>query len=331
MLSPVTHPMISPSRFPQICLPVFSAALTLLLGAPLVTPTPAAAAPAAKVLPIGSLSQIEGDATCSSTFRTGGLLAYAETASYRIYICADRNDETQPTYYRSFDKKGSGSLTLAAVDYNPQKPGAYEFRNQGYLYTVQIPSAKTPAPVLRVTLPTGKPYEEKILRFLGAPSVQSGRPTPKQEILSYFDRNRTKLGLCKDNPQPEAAAYSEVTKVGDRRYLVQFQCFLGAYQGGYEFYLYSATPQVRVQPLTLRRYTFGAGTWSQERAIGGLTNFDAQKQQLSIFSKSRGPGDCGSFSRYKLEGNTLKLQEYRVKEACDGNFVDPEKYPKIYP
>ena len=330
--------MISPSRFSQVCLPIFSAALTLLVGAPLVTLAPATAAPAAKMLPIGSLSQIEGDATCSSSFRTGGLLAYAETANYRIYICADRNDETQPGYYRSFDKKGGGNLSLAAVDYDPQKPGSYEFRSRGYYYTLQIPSAQTPAPVLRVNQPSGKPYEEKILRFLGAKSVQPGSSNPKQEILSYFDRNRTKLGVCKDSSQAEAQQYSEVTKLGDRRYLVQFQCFLGAYQGAQEFYLYSAMPQAQakpqVKPLTLRRYQEGASgerTWTQERAAIGLTRFDRTQQQLSIFTKSRGIGDCGAFARYKLEGDELKLQEYRVKEACDGIYVDPQKYPKVHP
>jgi hypothetical protein len=171
-------------------------------------------------------------------------------------------------------------------------------------------------------------------RFLEAKSVQASRPIPKQEILRYFDRNRAKLGVCKDNFTPSDSPEVEVIPVGDRRYLVQYRCYMAAYQGSYEFYLYSATPRVQVQPLTLRRYQEEGpekGTWTQDRAIGGLTYFDAPQQQLSIFSKARGLSDCGSFSRYKLEGNTLKLQEYRVKTACDGNFVNPEKYPKVYP
>ena len=306
----------------------FLSALPLLMGSVTLS-TPAVA------LSIGSLSQIEGDATCSSTFSTGGTLVYAETANYRIYICGDRANEGKPRYYRSFDKKGGGNLTLAAIDYDPQQPDSYEFRNQNYRYTLQIPSAQVADPVLRVTLPTGKRYEEKILRFLAAKSFLEGDTIQKQEILSYFDRNRSQIGVCKDSAQPEAAPYSEISKLGDRRWLVQFRCFLGAYQGGYEFYLYdSSAAPVQVKSLTLRRYqenASGIRAWSQEREVAGLTRFAPSQQQLSIFTKSRGLGDCGTFARYKLQADELKLQEYRVKEACDGRFVEPEKYPKIYP
>lgn len=316
--------MLSPiNRFSQFFLAVL----------PFLVSSIAVAAPAS-ALSIGNLSQIEGDATCSSTFSTGGTLAYAETANYRIYICADRANESQPRYYRSFDKKG-GNLTLAAIGYNPQQPGFYEFKNQNYRYTLQIPSDQVPAPVLRVTLPTGKRYEEKILRFLAAKPVQAGSTTAKQEILSYFDRNRIKLGVCKNNAQAEAASYSEISQVGDRRWLVQFRCFLGAYQGGQEFYLYdSKGGEIQVKPLTLRRYqenASGVRAWSQKREVIGLTRFNPSQQQLSIFTKSRGIGDCGAFARYKLQADEFKLQEYRVKEACDGRFVEPEKYPKIFP
>ncbi|HEY9908268.1 MAG TPA: hypothetical protein V6D18_11775, partial [Thermosynechococcaceae cyanobacterium] len=235
--------MLSPSLFP----PLLASALALLVGSLTVSPV------AAQSLSIGKLSEIEGDVTCSSTFRTGGTLVYAETANYRVYVCSDRNNPDQPRYYRSFDKQG-GTLTLAAMDYNPRKPDSYEFRNRGYRYTLQIPSAQS-TPVLRVTLPNGKRYEEKILRFLTTDSPASGEAASKRDILSYFDRNRSRLGVCQESNQAEAAQYSEVFPVGDRRSLVQFRCFLGAYQGGYEFYLYdNSAAQVKVKSLNLRQY-----------------------------------------------------------------------------
>lgn len=46
-------------------------------------------------------------------------------------------------------------------------------------------------------------------------------------------------------------------------------------------------------------------------------------------------GDCGSFWKYQLravEGEAVEafLVEYRRKDSCDGNYIDPEQMPIIY-
>lgn len=73
-----------------------------------------------------------------------------------------------------------------------------------------------------------------------------------------------------------------------------------------------------------------------EPTFGGLANFDPSQGQLTIFSKARGIGDCGSFAAYGWTGEALALETYRY-QACndDPNAVQttpaPENFPQIYP
>ncbi len=83
------------------------------------------------MLKVGALSEIKGDKTCDGT---GGIFVYAETKTYRIYICADRKDKTQPRYYRSRERYGKGKLDLEAKGYNPHQMRYFEFKNNGYSY-----------------------------------------------------------------------------------------------------------------------------------------------------------------------------------------------------
>jgi len=57
-------------------------------------------------------------------------------------------------------------------------------------------------------------------------------------------------------------------------------------------------------------------------------DFDQKTGLLSSFSKSRGPGDCGSRGVYKWDGNQLVLQEFRYKDECDGDISTP--FPLLY-
>ncbi|HIK33079.1 MAG TPA: hypothetical protein IGS17_19175 [Oscillatoriales cyanobacterium M59_W2019_021] len=131
--------------------------------APTPTPTPTPKPPDREGIEIGSVSEIEGDITCR---QTGGILAYAETDRYSIYICSDPNDSTQPRYYRSFNRDGTPGLTLEATDYNPRQMRYFEFKNGDYTYLLQIPTGATPNPTLTVILPDGSTVEEPIRRYL---------------------------------------------------------------------------------------------------------------------------------------------------------------------
>lgn len=136
----------------------------LLLALPVALVTTFSTPPALANLPVGSLREIEGDVTCARG--TGGILVYAETANYLIYICSDANDPTAPRFYRSRNRDGSPGLNLEAVGYNPRQLRYFEFLNNGYTYVLQIPSAQIPNPVLAVEFPNGRRVEERVTRYL---------------------------------------------------------------------------------------------------------------------------------------------------------------------
>jgi hypothetical protein len=127
------------------------------------SPVESPGTPAQSQIKVGSVSEIEGDITCR---QTGGILVYAETENYLVYICADENNPTQPRYYRSFNRDGTPGLNLEATDYDPRQMRYFEFKNGEYTYLLQIPTGATPNPALTVELPDGSSIEERITRYL---------------------------------------------------------------------------------------------------------------------------------------------------------------------
>ena len=114
-------------------------------------------------LKTGLTDELANDKTCDGT---GGILAYAETKDYALYICADPKDISQPRYYRSVNKNGTSGVKLTARTYNPNQGNYFEFHNGDYVYMLQIPSENIKNPVLVVEFPDGSGYEQKIMRFL---------------------------------------------------------------------------------------------------------------------------------------------------------------------
>ncbi len=115
-------------------------------------------------LKVGSLKELKGDQTCRGT---GGIMTYAETKSFLVYICSDQKHRTQPRYYRSRDRRDrSRTLNLEATNYNPRQMRYFEFKNKGYTYVLQMPMSQIPNPVLGIEFPDGKRVEERVLRYL---------------------------------------------------------------------------------------------------------------------------------------------------------------------
>jgi hypothetical protein len=117
----------------------------------------------AENLKTGLTDELANDKTCDGT---GGILAYAETKDYSLYICADTKDISQPRYYRSVNRNGTKGVKLTAKTYNPNQGNYFEFHNGDYVYMLQIPSETIKNPVLAVEFPDGSGYEQKITRFL---------------------------------------------------------------------------------------------------------------------------------------------------------------------
>lgn len=175
-----------------------------------------------------------------------------------------------------------------------------------------------------------------LLACLIQPVPALAQVSNQREVAQYFARNLKQIGACQGDLQPEGRQNFpvQVYRV-DQSSLVIVRCAMAAYQGSYEFYLYTKTGRnVQVQPLFLTEFEADAAgqvVKRESRTIAGLPTYSASRRTLTILSKFRGVGDCGSFSRYRLEGNRLTLQEYRLKSQCDGKYVEPAKYPRVYP
>ena len=256
--------------------------------------------------------------------------AYGETSSFHVYICADASTPDRARYYISRNKDGSGGLDIEAKDYNPQKSDVIEFNNGGYLYAIEAPTSQNPEPVMRVTFPNGKINEEQLLKYLADGSATSSNNDP----LAYVLANRESLGICKDtfrNADTSRGMGSRAFKLTDKRYLVQVQCFLAAYQGSFEYALWiDESPQPRVIPMEFDAFQEGSPPKRiTNRGIAGMPRVNVRSQTMTNFTKFRGLGDCGSSALYKLEGDRMVLQEYRAKYECDGKYV--QDLPVIYP
>jgi hypothetical protein len=164
-------------------------------------------------------------------------------------------------------------------------------------------------------------------------------PDGKDLTLAEREHWRKQLGW----PDEFESQFSE-TRAGDGggmrfyslgagRHLAEIMIFPGAYQPGYIYMLYDEAKRAAVL-LTFRHYERGererVRTYS-EPEIAGLPEFDAKRGTLRMFTKSRGPGDCGSLVTYEFSSGKAVPVEARAR-ACDDQrppVVDPEKWPKV--
>ena len=88
--------------------------------------------------------------------------------------------------------------------------------------------------------------------------------------------------------------------------LIEVTCLMGAYQGTYRYYIYDET---RI-PAEAEALEFEVGNpdkllegrFAPEKSMEliGTPAFDSKKKELSILTKTRGVGDCGSYTVYPI-------------------------------
>ncbi|PSR15687.1 hypothetical protein C8255_21770 [filamentous cyanobacterium CCP3] len=164
-------------------------------------------------------------------------------------------------------------------------------------------------------------------------TAESDLPADEVILQTVLDQAESQ-DICDGFYQPEVAeAESQVYRLGDRA-LVELQCATAAYQSVYAYV--AVQPDSTLQLLALDvLYPDQAGQFerSSEATIGGLTSFDPETSLLTVFSKARGLGDCGSLAEYRWTGSDLELATFRYQECSDspGELVDPANYPQVYP
>jgi hypothetical protein len=165
------------------------------------------------------------------------------------------------------------------------------------------------------------------------PDSESSLPADEVILQTVYDQVES-LDLCNGFYQPEVAqAESRVYRVGDRA-LVELVCANAAYQSVYAYVAYQ--PDGSWQPLSLDVFypdETGQFVRTSEGTVGGLATFDPEQGLLTVFSKARGVGDCGSLADYRWSGGELELETFRYQECSDSGeeFVEPADYPQIYP
>lgn len=155
----------------------------------------------------------------------------------------------------------------------------------------------------------------------------------KNRILSEVGQQRESLSLC--NQEKDQALSEKAIKIyplTTSQYLVEVLCFLGAYQGNYQYLLASNQGQklTKINFATFFSHQKGLKL-SNTFTMVGMTEFDPVNQILTVQTKARGLGDCGSYSEYQWQESSFQLKEYRDKSECDGVYIEPKNYPLIYP
>jgi hypothetical protein len=117
---------------------------------------------------------------------------------------------------------------------------------------------------------------------------------------------------------------------GDRQ-LVEVVCLVAAYQQAQLFLTFQPGPPAEVRLLRFPGYApDGEGRWLPEEAVelAGDASFDAAARELTVSTRFRGLGDCGSVARWRIDGDAPELLELRGKAECDGV---QEGWPSVLP
>jgi hypothetical protein len=169
-----------------------------------------------------------------------------------------------------------------------------------------------------------------------APAAALSKEDVTREGRQAWRRALPWPGECEEAFAAADPAHGGVTfhELARGRYLVQVDCAPGAYQGSQVYLLYDETrrpPAARL--LTFRFPSSPDGErleWSETAEVWGTPELNRAEGELTIFNKSRGPGDCGILVAYDFADGLPVLRELRAKLACDGRLANqPERWDEV--
>ncbi|MEL6341999.1 MAG: DUF1176 domain-containing protein [Myxococcota bacterium] len=159
----------------------------------------------------------------------------------------------------------------------------------------------------------------------GAPEIDETPPpppTPAPETPPKPDTTQKPAGvgpLCPDDLEP---IEQRRIPVEDGLALIEVSCEMFAYQGRFIYWLERDGQR---QPAVA-----GGGL-----DLLGFPGFDPADRTITNLSKYRGPGDCGEWLKFKLEGERFVLKEHRIRECDDNadfdNIPSPDQWPLVGP
>ena len=212
-------------------------------------------------------------------------------------------------------------------------PSSADGGNAAEEEAIPVPSAAPPV----VRSATQNVPSVDPIRKDAASSANYETPNISGTIVPYLMANKTMVGACQDiRFDPELTKVSSnAFRISENRYFVKFTCGATAYQPLQEYYIYERTNDVPlITPLALTYFYTDLDSnliEETERTMAGYDEYAPETQTISIFTKGRGLGDCGTLGFYRLEGSQLVLERFLAKDECDGNYVEPINYPQLYP
>lgn len=178
--------------------------------------------------------------------------------------------------------------------------------------------------------------------FLVASGVKAGGDQDKSDLTreersAWYQRLKWPAD-CEESFQSQAEDIPDAGltfhRLKDKQYLVEIQCYLGAYQPGFVFMFYDEA-RTKTALLKFKRYereTDGRVSRYLETELSGFPEFDDKTKELKVWSKSRGIGDCGSIVVYTFRNGQPVVKEARA-QACqddpDAPFAEPEAWPRV--
>jgi uncharacterized protein len=133
---------------------------------------------------------------------------------------------------------------------------------------------------------------------------------------------------------PGEAAGVDIYSLSASERLAVVQCGLYAYQISFVALLFDAAGSEPGRLVTFKEYgreTSGKVSSDETTEMAGEPVFHERGKTLTVFSKSRGVGDCGSFVTYGFESGRLVVREARAQACFDDTrkWIDPVKWPKV--
>ncbi|WP_153039924.1 DUF1176 domain-containing protein [Pseudovibrio sp. WM33] len=109
--------------------------------------------------------------------------------------------------------------------------------------------------------------------------------------------------------------------------VLEFMCANNLYNMAHLYIRIDSRQPNNAKLLTFERPKHG-GNDNPDVVFNGV--WDIKTGDLTSFTESRGLGDCGTYEVHKFTSDGYpQLMEFRAKPECDGNYVQPEKYPVI--
>ncbi len=124
----------------------------------------------------------------------------------------------------------------------------------------------------------------------------------------------------------------DVNPLGTREAAVAVLCSRGAYQGSWVLVHVEEDRAALVRTPALNE---DFQPTASETAAFGEPLFEPDSHLFSTFVKSRGPGDCGVLTRYRLgaggQAETLEVRAHDCDEVIPDELPPPEEWPIVYP